>query len=95
MDHNQLSNDVQQWLSALCHYVDSLDALMAEQINTTHLRLVHWMIQVLIRLAPDQEYISDEARESIYKSSDSIENLILNSNELKSNLEELTKSLVE
>ena len=75
--------------------MDSLDALLTERISTIHLRLVHWMIQVLIRLAPDQEYISDEAKESIYKSSDSIENLILNSNELKDCLEELTKSIIE
>ena len=56
--------------------------------------MVHWYIQVLIRLAPDQEEISDEGRYSIYSWTDSIERLIEVSNDLKDAILHFTNSLV-
>ena len=65
-----------------------------QQTNQIHLRLVHWFVQTLIRLAPDQEEISDEARYSIYSSTDSVERLIEVSGELKDVMLHFTTSLV-
>ena len=67
---------------------------MLLQTNQIHLRLVHWFVQALIRLAPDQEDISDEARYSIYSSTDSVERLIEISSELKDVMLHFTTSLV-
>ena len=44
--------------------------------------MIHWMIQALIRLAPDQEEISEEARETIYTATASVHDLTFRAGDL-------------
>ncbi|PIK62067.1 putative axonemal dynein light chain domain-containing protein 1 [Apostichopus japonicus] len=56
--HNQIDKDTvfqdsQKWLSNTVNGIDSQDSKLVEQVSVLHADMVHWMIQVLLRLAPD------------------------------------------
>ncbi|XP_077986638.1 axonemal dynein light chain domain-containing protein 1-like isoform X2 [Glandiceps talaboti] len=54
----------QKWLTTTINGVDNEDAKLVEQVHVLHSEMVHWMIQVLLRLAPDKEGNPQEAIES-------------------------------
>jgi hypothetical protein len=55
--------------------------------------MIHWMIQILIHLAPDQD-LSDEALKIMYTSSSSVEKLIEVARKLIEKIESFTRLLV-
>jgi hypothetical protein len=57
--------------------------------------MVHWVVQVLIRLARDREELSDEARKMIYGTTSTVENLEKIAIHLGDRLEKFTNSLAE
>lgn len=64
-------------------------------MSTIHTKMIHWIIQVLIRLAPDQEDLSEEAKVSIYNSTDTIEVLTFRANDLMVQIESFTTFVLE
>lgn len=64
-------------------------------MSTIHTKMIHWIIQVLIRLAPDQEDLSEEAKVSIYNSTDTIEVLTFRANDLMMQIESFTTFILE
>jgi hypothetical protein len=87
-------NDIQSWLTSICHYIDSIDAVMMENANLIHTKMIHWMIQVLIRLAPNLEEVSDEAKKIIYFSTAPLNQIAEVCGTLSSEIEAFTASLV-
>ncbi|XP_071499179.1 axonemal dynein light chain domain-containing protein 1-like [Diadema antillarum] len=43
----------QKWVSSTINGIDSQDSKLLEQVSVLHADMVHWMIQVLLRLAPN------------------------------------------
>ncbi|XP_041480916.1 axonemal dynein light chain domain-containing protein 1-like isoform X4 [Lytechinus variegatus] len=43
----------QKWVAATINGIDSQDSKLLEQVSVLHADMVHWMIQVLLRLAPN------------------------------------------
>ncbi|XP_070532396.1 axonemal dynein light chain domain-containing protein 1-like isoform X2 [Ptychodera flava] len=67
--HNPITMDdvfriAQKWLTTTTNGVDNEDSKLFEQVHVLHSEMVHWMIQVLLRLAPDKEGNPQEAIES-------------------------------
>jgi hypothetical protein len=89
-----LLNKIHEWLSSFSHHIESQDACIIDQVSTIHSNMIHWMVQILIRLAPDQEDISEEARQTIYIASASTERLIETANSLIEKIDLFTQSLV-
>ncbi|XP_060065790.1 axonemal dynein light chain domain-containing protein 1-like [Ylistrum balloti] len=54
---------VQKWTTTSTNAIDSEDAKLVEQVLTLHSSMVRWMVQMLLRLAPDREDNSKEASE--------------------------------
>lgn len=54
---------VQKWTTTATNAIDSEDAKLVEQVLTLHSAMVRWMVQMLLRLAPDREDNSKEAGE--------------------------------
>ena len=77
---------VQKWASSATNYIDSEDALLVEQVSQYHSKMVLWMVQMLLRLAPDKEGNSKEAAEMALLAS-------LPLNELHSNVKVLIEQL--
>lgn len=65
------------------------------KVHVFHTKMVHWMVQVLIRLAKDREELSEEAKRLIYETTASVENLEKISLHLADTLEKFTESLAE
>ncbi|XP_071802778.1 axonemal dynein light chain domain-containing protein 1-like isoform X1 [Asterias amurensis] len=75
--HEQLLMDdvfrsTQKWLSSTTNGIDSEDSKLVEQVATLHAEMVHWIIQVLLRLAPNQPDSPLEAVESSMATTDTI-----------------------
>lgn len=88
-----LINSIHEWLASFSHYIESQDACTIDQVNIVHSNMIRWMVQILIRLAPDSEELSEEARQTIYVNSDSIEKLIETANTLIEKIDSFTKKL--
>ncbi|XP_021363508.1 axonemal dynein light chain domain-containing protein 1-like isoform X2 [Mizuhopecten yessoensis] len=54
---------VQKWTTTSTNAIDSEDAKLVEQVSSLHSFMVRWMVQMLLRLAPDREDNSKEASE--------------------------------
>ncbi|XP_033732804.1 axonemal dynein light chain domain-containing protein 1-like isoform X2 [Pecten maximus] len=54
---------VQKWTTTSTNAIDSEDAKLVEQVLSLHSAMVRWMVQMLLRLAPDREDNSKEASE--------------------------------
>uniref|UniRef100_A0A8W8KU92 Uncharacterized protein n=1 Tax=Magallana gigas TaxID=29159 RepID=A0A8W8KU92_MAGGI len=52
---------VQKWATTASNAIDSEDGRLVEQVSTLHSQMVQWMVQMLLRLAPDHEGNSKEA----------------------------------
>lgn len=86
IDITQTVKKVQKWASSATNYIDSEDALLVEQVSQYHSKMVLWMVQMLLRLAPDLEGNSKEAAEMALIAS-------LPLNELHSNIKVLIEQL--
>lgn len=53
LDKDIVFQDAQKWLSNTINGIDSQDSKLVEQVSVLHAEMVHWMIQVLLRLAPN------------------------------------------
>ncbi|KAL4218861.1 Axonemal dynein light chain domain-containing protein 1 [Mactra antiquata] len=60
---NEVVRKVQKWVTTATNAVDSEDGKLVEQVTTLHSDMIRWMVQVLLRLAPDKEGNSKEAGE--------------------------------
>ncbi|XP_038045386.1 axonemal dynein light chain domain-containing protein 1-like isoform X3 [Patiria miniata] len=75
--HQPLSMDdvfrsTQKWLASTTNGIDSEDSKLVEQVAVLHAEMVHWIIQVLLRLAPNQPNSPPEAVESSMATTDTI-----------------------
>ena len=77
IDHDDLSNNLNQWLTQFCQYIDSQDSLIADKVNILNKNMLKWMLYMLIRLAPDQsdDMVSDEAKRIVYENTPGPEQL--------------------
>lgn len=71
-----------KWLTVISHHIDTQDSVIVDDATLTHTKMINWMVQALIRLAPDQEDMSEEAKKNIYASTDTVEQLTCKANEL-------------
>ncbi|XP_022084228.1 axonemal dynein light chain domain-containing protein 1-like isoform X2 [Acanthaster planci] len=62
----------QKWLASTTNGIDSEDSKLVEQVQVLHAEMVHWIIQVLLRLAPNQPNSPPEAVESSMATTDTI-----------------------
>ena len=67
-----------------------MEYLINLKVNDTHTKMIHWMIQVLIRLAPDSFELSEEAKKTIYTASTTVEALTHGATNLMIFLENFT-----
>lgn len=56
--------------------------------------MIYWMIQALIRLAPDRENLSNEVKKLLYNPETSVESLIQKADKLIEKIEKFTVYLV-
>jgi coenzyme F420-reducing hydrogenase delta subunit len=89
-----LLSRIHEWLSSFSHYIESQDACILDDVNKIHSSMIHWMVQIIIRLAPDQDQLSEEARQTIYISSSSADKLVELANKLIEKIEAFSKSLI-
>lgn len=93
VDHDDMINELHRWMSTFSHYVDSQDSFVVEEVNNLHNKMIHWMVQALIRLAPDKEDLSEEAKKMIYDSTSTVEALEKMSTALTEKIEKFTTNL--
>ena len=65
------------------------------QVSTLHSEMIRWMVQVLLRLAPDKEGNSKEAREMALLGSATLSQLHANAKSLFEQLEMFTSYVVK
>ncbi|CAF1141397.1 unnamed protein product, partial [Brachionus calyciflorus] len=82
-------------MAAFSHYVDSQDAHIVEEVNNIHTKMIHWMVQALIRLAPDREDMSEEAKRIVYDSTSTVEVLEKIGATISEKLEKFSISLAD
>lgn len=64
-----------KWMTLFCQYIDSQDSLIIDNVNIFNKKMLNWMLHLLIRLAPDQEDISEEAKKIVYENTPDVETL--------------------
>jgi hypothetical protein len=57
--------------------------------------MLQWMLNLLIRLAPDQDDMSEEAKRVVYENTPDVESLEQTAHDLIGNLETLNKTIVQ
>ncbi|XP_071115667.1 axonemal dynein light chain domain-containing protein 1-like [Haliotis cracherodii] len=72
IDIHDTVRKTQKWATTASNTIDSEDAKLVEQVSTLHAEMVQWMVQMLLRLAPDKEGNSVEAGEMVLLGSSSI-----------------------
>jgi len=92
IDHDDVLNQTNAWLSNFSHQVESQDASIIEQVNSMHTKMIHWMIQVLLRLAPDKN-LTEEAVQLTNMMNVSLSRVIETSQELIEAIDEITNRL--
>lgn len=73
---------VQKWVTTATNAIDSEDGKLVEQVNELHSDMIRWMVQILLRLAPDREGNSKEAGEMALLGSESFSQLHQNAKSL-------------
>ncbi|KAK3723089.1 hypothetical protein RRG08_037283 [Elysia crispata] len=76
IDIHDVVRKTQKWATTASNSIDSEDAKLVEQVSSLHSEMVRWMVQVLLRLAPDKDGNSKEAAEMALLGSASIPQLI-------------------
>ncbi|XP_076455039.1 axonemal dynein light chain domain-containing protein 1-like isoform X2 [Babylonia areolata] len=82
IDIHDVVRKTQKWATTASNSVDSEDAKLVEQVSTLHSEMVRWMVQTLLRLAPDKEGNSREAAEMALLGSVSVPQLHENAKQL-------------
>ena len=82
-------------MGVFSHYVDSQDDFIVEEVNSIHTKMIHWMVQALIRLAPDRDELSDEAKKIVYDSTSTVETLEKIGTAISEKLEKFSTALAE
>lgn len=77
------------------NYVDSQNGFIVDQVSSLNHKMTHWMVQALIRLAPDRPELSEEAKRIVYDSISSVENLEKNSLKISEVFEKFSLALAE
>ncbi|CAF0722793.1 unnamed protein product, partial [Brachionus calyciflorus] len=95
IDHDDLINNLHRWMAAFSHYVDSQDAHIVEEVNNIHTKMIHWMVQALIRLAPDREDMSEEAKRIVYDSTSTVDVLEKIGSTISEKLEKFSIALAD
>ncbi|XP_059177935.1 axonemal dynein light chain domain-containing protein 1-like isoform X2 [Physella acuta] len=75
VDIHNVVRKTQKWATTASNSIDSEDAKMVDQVSALHADMVKWMVQILLRLAPDKEGNSKEAGEMALLGSASIPQL--------------------
>lgn len=88
-------NVLHKWLSNFSNYVDSQNGFIVDEVNSIHHKMIHWLVQALIRLAPDKPDLSEEAKKIVYDSSSSVQELEKNSHTISEKLEKFSFALAE
>jgi len=83
-----------KWLTAICQHIDTQDACLVDEVTNNHKKMIDWMIQSLIRLAPDREELSNEVKKLIYNPNTSIEVIVKNGEKLIVIIENFTVYLM-
>ncbi|XP_078323462.1 axonemal dynein light chain domain-containing protein 1-like isoform X4 [Crassostrea virginica] len=81
---------VQKWATTASNAIDSEDGRLVEQVSTLHSQMVQWMVQMLLRLAPDHEGNSKEAADMVLLNSLTLGQLHSNVKMLFEQLEQFT-----
>ncbi|XP_056012057.1 axonemal dynein light chain domain-containing protein 1-like isoform X3 [Ostrea edulis] len=82
---------VQKWATTASNGIDSEDGRLVEQVSTLHSQMVQWMVQMLLRLAPDHEGNSKEAADMVLLNSLTLGQLYSNIKMLFEQLEQFSK----
>ncbi|XP_062611821.1 axonemal dynein light chain domain-containing protein 1-like isoform X3 [Saccostrea cucullata] len=81
---------VQKWATTASNAIDSEDGRLVEQVSTLHSQMVQWMVQMLLRLAPDKEGNSKEAADMVLLNSLTLGQLYSNVKMLFEQLEQFS-----
>ena len=65
------------------------------QVSELHTDMVKWMIQMLLRLAPDPENLSEEAKEAAVVSRTPVPQLVSQASSLSAQVQLLTKRITK
>lgn len=84
-----------KWLTALFQHIDTQDACLIDEVSKNHKDMIYWMIQVLVRLAPDRENLSNEVKKLIYNPETSIENLVQKAEKLMETIDKFTQFIIK
>lgn len=90
LDIHDVVRKTQKWATTSSNSIDSEDAKLVEQVSTLHSEMVRWMVQTLLRLAPDKEGNSQEAAEMALMGSVSIPQLHENAKSLFETLQQFS-----
>lgn len=77
------------------NYVDSQNGFIVDQVNSLNHKMTHWLVQALIRLAPDRPGLSEEVKRIVYDSTSNVETLEKNSHAISENFEKFSIALAE
>ncbi|XP_012942468.1 axonemal dynein light chain domain-containing protein 1 isoform X2 [Aplysia californica] len=75
IDIHDVVRKTQKWATTASNSIDSEDAKLVEQVSSLHSEMIRWMVQVLLRLAPDKEGNSKESNEMALLGSASVPQL--------------------
>ncbi|XP_053380213.1 axonemal dynein light chain domain-containing protein 1-like [Mercenaria mercenaria] len=92
---NDVIRKVQKWVTTATNAVDSEDGKLVEQVTTLHSDMIRWMVQVLLRLAPDKEGNSKEAGEMALLGSATVSQLHQNAKSLFDQLQMFSVYVVQ
>lgn len=65
MDPFETAKAVKKWASDMCNQIDNEDAKITESATVLHSEMVRWMVEILLRLAPDYPGLSEEGRKTM------------------------------
>ncbi|CAF1214104.1 unnamed protein product [Rotaria sordida] len=82
-------------LVSLRHYVESHNGRISDETLQLDSNMVHWLIQILIDLAPNQSALSQEGHDHLEANRIPIENLIKTQKTLCEQLHSITKYIVK
>ncbi|XP_055896858.1 axonemal dynein light chain domain-containing protein 1-like isoform X1 [Biomphalaria glabrata] len=93
LDLHDVMRKTQKWATTASNSIDSEDAKMVDQVSSLHSEIVKWMVQVLLRLAPDKEGNSKESNEMALMGSAPMPKLIEVAKKIFESLERFSNNL--
>lgn len=91
----QVIVDVNKWMDATENGIESEDIRLSERVSSTHTSMIRWMVQMLLRLAPDRPGNSHEAHEAALLASAPPEDLRETASVLSQQISAFTKYLAQ